>query len=208
MSEPVVPISDAAIPGQPLAPGAGDVRKNLAEGRLVSSATTGTKIKRILWVAVETMLFRHSFHTMNGWRAFLLRLFGATVGRRCIIRRTVRIYYPWNLRMGDLCVIGDSANLYCLGKITLGDRVMVSQEAYLCAGTHDYMDAALPLLTPPITIGPDAWICARAFIAPGITVGEGGIVAACGVAVKDVAPWTIVGGNPAKLIKVRPKPQS
>jgi putative colanic acid biosynthesis acetyltransferase WcaF len=80
---------------------------------------------------------------------------------------------------------------------------MISQEAYLCAGTHDHTDPALPLLTPPVLLGPDSWVCARAFIGPGVTVGAGAVVAACGVVVKDVEPWTIVGGNPAKFIKRR-----
>jgi len=88
----------------------------------------------------------------------LLRCFGAKVGRHCKIRRTVRVYYPWNLEMGDTCIVGDDVRLYDLGKITIGDRVMISQEAYLCAGTHDHTDPALPLLTPPIAVGAEAWI--------------------------------------------------
>jgi len=161
------------------------------------------KLLRVAWAAVEMTLFRGSFHTMSRWRSFLLRCFGAHVGRGCKIRRTVRIYYPWNLTLGELCIIGDDVRLYNLGQITIGDRVMISQEAYLCAGTHDYTDPSLPLLTPPITIGADVWICARAFVGPGLAVGEGAVVAACGVAVKDVPPWTIVGGNPAKFVKQR-----
>jgi putative colanic acid biosynthesis acetyltransferase WcaF len=175
----------------------------VAIGRLVSSASRLTKAKRLLWAAVEGTLFRWSFHTMNRWRAFLLRLSGATVGERCIIRRTVRTYYPWNVTIGKMVIIGDKAELYSLGKITIGDGAMISQEAYLCAGTHDYMDVSLPLLTPPIEIGSQAWVCARAFVGPGVKVGEGAVVAACGVAVKDVEAWMIVGGNPAKVIKQR-----
>jgi len=171
--------------------------------RLISSASTGMKIRRILWAGVEATLFHCSFHTMNRWRCFLLRLFGAKIGKRCVIRRTVRVYYPWLLEMGDMCIVGDKAELYNLGKITLGDRSMVSQEAYLCAGTHDYTQASLPLLRVPVTIGKEAWVCARAFIGPGVTVGEGAVVAACAVAVKNVDPWMIVGGNPAKVIKRR-----
>lgn len=174
-----------------------------AANRLVSSASRSTKIKRLLWAGVEATLFRCSFHTMNRWRCFLLRRFGARIGPRCVIRRTARIYYPWNLSMGTLCIVGDEAELYSLGKITIGDRAMISQQAYLCAGTHDHTDLALPLLTPPITIGADAWICARAFVGPNVTVGPGAIVAACAVAIKDVPPWMIVGGNPAKPLKPR-----
>jgi len=182
---------------------AGSLPGDSAAQRLVSSASTSTKIKRLLWSMVEATLFRYSFHTMSGWRSFLLRMFGAKVGKRCIIRRTVRVYYPWQVEIGDLVVIGDAANIYCLGKITIGDGAMISQEAYLCAGTHDYTDPALPLVTMPITIGKEAWICARAFVGPGVTVGDGAVLAACGVAVKDLPPWTIWGGNPAKLIKAR-----
>jgi putative colanic acid biosynthesis acetyltransferase WcaF len=171
--------------------------------RLISSASRSTKLKRLLWAGVEATLFRCSFHTMNGWRAMLLRMFGARVGKRCIIRRTVRVYYPWNLRMGEMCIIGDRAELYSLGTITIGDRAMVSQEAYLCAGSHDYADVALPLLTPPVEIGAEAWICARAFIGPGVKVGAGAVVAAGAVVVKDVEAWMIVGGNPAKFLKKR-----
>jgi putative colanic acid biosynthesis acetyltransferase WcaF len=161
------------------------------------------KLLRIAWATAEMTLFRCSFHTMNSWRVFLLRCFGAKIGRQCKIRRTVRVYYPWNLEMGDMCIVGDDVRLYDLGKITIGTEAMISQEAYLCAGTHDHTDLALPLLTPPVTVGPQAWVCARAFIGPGVTVGEGAIVAACGVAVKDVPAWAIVGGNPAKFIGKR-----
>jgi putative colanic acid biosynthesis acetyltransferase WcaF len=148
-------------------------------------------------------LFRGSFHTMNGFRAWLLRVFGARIGKRCIIRRTVRVYYPWQLSVGNLCIIGDEAEIYCLGPVTIGDRAMVSQQAYLCAGTHDYTKVDLPLVTMPIDIGPEAWVCARAFVGPGVKVGEGAVVAACAVVVKEVRPWMIVGGNPAKEIKRR-----
>jgi putative colanic acid biosynthesis acetyltransferase WcaF len=184
-------------------PSRSDVPASGAEGRLVSSVPAAAKLKRLAWAAVEATLFRLSFHTMYRWRSFLLRLFGAKIGPRCKIRRTVRTYYPWNLRVGEMCIIGDEVRLYCLGTMTLGPRVMVSQEAYLCAGTHDHTDPTLPLRTPPIQVDADAWICARAFIGPGVTVGQGAIVAACGVAVKNVEPWTIVGGNPAKHIGKR-----
>jgi putative colanic acid biosynthesis acetyltransferase WcaF len=80
---------------------------------------------------------------------------------------------------------------------------MISQQAYLCAGTHDYTKVDLPLITLPIDIGPEAWVCARAFVGPGVKIGEGAVVAACAVVVKDVRPWMIVGGNPAKEIKAR-----
>jgi putative colanic acid biosynthesis acetyltransferase WcaF len=93
--------------------------------------------------------------------------------------------------------------IYNLGPITIGEQVTVSQQAHLCAGTHDHTDPAMPLLKPPITIEDQAWICADAFVGPHVTVGEGAVVGARAVAVKDVPEWTIVGGNPARKIGQR-----
>jgi putative colanic acid biosynthesis acetyltransferase WcaF len=161
--------------------------------------------KRLLWSIVQATVYRHSFHRANGWRAWLLRAFGARVGAACTIRRTSRVYYPWNLSTGDLACLGDDSTVYNLGHIHIGYRALISQEAYLCAGTHDYRTPEMPLVNGPITIEDDAWVCARAFIGPGVTVGRGAIVGAGAVAMRDVPEWTIVGGNPAQFIKHRPR---
>ncbi|HZZ42809.1 MAG TPA: hypothetical protein VFE58_07715 [Tepidisphaeraceae bacterium] len=162
------------------------------------------RIMRVAWVAVDMTLFRYSFHTWNGWRTKVLRTFGAEIAPGCTIRRTARIYYPWNLKLGVISCLGDRCEIYNLGMVTIGDRVSISQEAYVCAGTHDYMDRSMPLVTKPITIKDDAWVCARAFVGPGVTVGTGAIVGAASVAMRDVADWTIVAGNPAVFVKNRP----
>lgn len=174
-----------------------------AASRGISPVTTGEKIKRLVWSVVQATLYRGSFHTWSGWRAMLLRMFGAKIGRKCMIRRTTKIYYPWKFSLGELSSLGDGAEIYNLGPVTIGERVTVSQQAYICAGTHDYTKASMPLLTPPIVIESDAWICAKAFVGPGLTVGQGAVVAAAAVVVKDVPAWAIVGGNPAKFIRER-----
>lgn len=133
----------------------------------------------------------------------MLRLFGATVGKHVNIYSTATVYMPWNLTIGDWSAIGEYAFIYNLGPITIGNRVTISQRAHLCAGTHDYRKPSLPLLKPPIIIHDQAWICADAYVGPGLTVGEGAIVGARAVVVKNVEPWMIVGGNPAKPIKKR-----
>ena len=163
-------------------------------------------VKRLIWSIVQGTLYRWSFHTSHQWRAFLLRIFGASVAEGCTIRRTSRVYYPWMLTMGPLACLGDDVTVYNLGAVTLGERATISQEAYLCAGTHDYTKLSMPLVTLPITLKADSWICARAFIGPGVTVGEGAIVGAAAVAMKDVPDWTIVAGNPAKFVRERPRP--
>jgi len=111
---------------------------------------------------------------------------------------TATIYFPWNLEAGDETAIGERALIYNLGRVTLGARVTVSHGAHVCAGTHDHTKPDFPLLRPPIIVGPEAWICADAFVGPGVTIGEGAIVGARAVAMKDVRPWTIVIGNPAR----------
>ncbi len=173
--------------------------------RAASPVVASWQARRLLWSIVQATAYRYSFHTWSDWRAFLLRRFGARIGRHCTIRRSSRVYYPWLLEMGDFACLGDSAVVYNLAKVNLGERATVSQEAYLCAGTHDYTQLTMPLVAKAITIGPDTWICARAFIGPGVTVGAGAVVGACAVAMKDVPQWSVVAGNPAVVIKKRPR---
>ncbi len=174
-----------------------------AEERNISPVPTSWKIRRLLWSIVQNTLYRYSFHTWSRWRVLLLCLFGAKVDKTCTIRRTSKVYYPWLLEMGALGCLGDDVVVYNLGLVRLGARSTLSQEAYLCAGTHDYTSLSMPLVTAPITIGADVWICARAFIGPGVTVGDGAVVGACAVAMKDVPAWTVVAGNPARAVKKR-----
>ncbi len=178
------------------------------EDRHVSPYSTKEKINRLLWSVVQATVFRFSFHTCNRWRTFLLNLFGATIHNTCIIRRTVRIECPWNLIMERNSCLGDRVIVYCLGTITIGARVSVSQNAHLCAGSHDYTKPELPLTRPPITINSDSWIAADAFIGPNVVVGEGAILGARGVAMKSLDVWTIYAGNPAKPVKSREMPSS
>lgn len=133
----------------------------------------------------------------------MLRMFGATIGRHVHIDPSARIALPWMLSIGDHASVGEQAWLYSLGRIDLGPRSTVSHLAHLCAGTHDHRDPGLPLRRDPITVGADAWICAQAFVGPGVRVGEGAVVGAACVVVRDVPPWTIMAGNPARPIGSR-----
>jgi putative colanic acid biosynthesis acetyltransferase WcaF len=160
---------------------------------------------RVFW-GLASCIFRVTPRVCYGVRANLLRLFGATVGPHVHIHPTARIFLPWNLQIGEYSAIGDRAIIYNLGPITIGDRTTVSQNAHLCAGTHDYRDPAFLLIRAPITLGNDVWVCADAFIGPGVTVCDHAIVAARGVVVRDVEPGISVGGNPARLLKRREEP--
>jgi putative colanic acid biosynthesis acetyltransferase WcaF len=175
-----------------------DVKQN----RQAKKYTSGEMTRRVLWTLAQP-LFRFSPRPCFGWRRFLLRCFGAKIGRSVHIYSSARIFFPWNLEAGDESAVGEDALIYNLGPVTLGPRVTISHRAHLCAGTHDHTKPDFPLLRPPIVIGPEAWICADAFVGPGVTVGEGAIVGARAVAMKDVKARTIVVGNPARESKKR-----
>ena len=162
------------------------------------------KIGRVLWALVQSTAFGLSFHSWYGWRRLLLCAFGARLDAVVRIRRTVRIECPWNLSVGHDSAIGDRVTLYCLGPVRIGARVTISQGAHLCAGTHDFARRAMPLKRPPIEVGDDAWICADAFVGPGVSVGAGAILGARGVAMRSLDPWTIHAGNPAVAMRPRP----
>ena len=162
----------------------------------------GEYVGRILWALVSP-LFRLSPRPFFGWRRFLLRLFGARVGRQVHVYPSARIYLPWNLTLGAEASIGEWVLVYNLGPVRIGAQATVSHRAHLCAGTHDYRDPALSLRRLPIEIGPQAWVCADAFVGPNVRVGEGAIVGAAAVVVRDVPAWQIVAGNPARVIKAR-----
>ena len=174
------------------------------DSRHISPYSTREKVGRMLWAIAQASLFRLSFHTWNGFRAWLLRRFGATIAPGVRLRRTVTVECPWNLSIGESSSVGDGAVLYCLGRVAIGRRVTISQRAHICAGSHDYRRADMPLLRPPITIGDDVWIAADAFVGPGLTVGEGAILGARACAFKSLSPWTIYLGNPCQPVRPRP----
>jgi len=161
-------------------------------------------IRRGLWEILRNPLFKWTPRPMWLWRRGVLRLFGAEIGRDVRIHPSARIAVPWNLRIGDEATIGDQAILYALGPITIGSRATISQNAHLCAGTHDYRRSDMPLLKTPITVGEGAWVCADAFVGPGVIVGAFSIVGARAVVLKSIPDGVIVGGNPARILRNRP----
>jgi putative colanic acid biosynthesis acetyltransferase WcaF len=161
------------------------------------------KVGRVLWGCASLLLFRPSPRICFGWRRALLRLFGATVGANVRVSPSVRIWAPWNLSLGDEAAIGHDADLYSVDRIRIGSHATVSQGAMLCTASHDVTDPHMRLIHAPIEISDQAWVCARAFVSPGILVGTGAVVGACAVVTRSVGPWTVVAGNPAKFLKQR-----
>jgi putative colanic acid biosynthesis acetyltransferase WcaF len=171
--------------------------------QFVSNLSWQNRLLRAVWGWIWLTLFRPSPRIAFGWRRMILRVFGAKIGRGVRVYNSAKVFYPPNLRLDDQVVVGPEVDLYNVAPIHLESNVMISQYAYLCAATHDYTLAHLPLIAKPIDIRQGAWVCASAFVGPGVEIGASAVVAAAAVVVKSVGPYEIVGGNPAKLIKMR-----
>ncbi len=174
-----------------------------AEPVHTSPWTRGQRVKRQLWYIVQATVFRYSLYNAFGWRRFLLRLFGARLAPDVRIRPSARVEIPWNLTIGQNSSVGDFAILYCLGPVTLGRRVTISQYAHLCAGTHETNTRRMLLLRPSITIEDDAWIAADAFVGPGVRIGAGTLVGARSNVFSDLPPMVVAVGSPARAVRAR-----
>lgn len=166
----------------------------------VSPWSLREKVGRLAWEVAWALLCAWTPKPLNSWRIFWLKCFGAKIEGRPFVHQRARIQIPWNLTLRDRSCLGDRANAYSLGEIEIGEGGTVAQEAYLCTGSHDFTHPALQLRVAKITIGPHAFVSARAFILPGVVVGERAIVGACAVVTRDVVPSMIVAGNPAREI--------
>ena len=161
------------------------------------------RLKLLIWEYVWSLFCTWTPKPANKWRLFWLQLFGAKIYGNPFVHQRARIQIPWHLTLQDHACLGDRANAYSLGPIEIHPHATVAQEVYLCTGTHAFNQSAMNLITSPIIIGAHAFIGARAFILPGVTIGEYAIVGAGSIVTKDVAPWTIVSGNPARKMGVR-----
>ena len=168
-----------------------------------SSLSFRNRCGRVVWGIVWAFLFRPSPRVFHAWRRFLLRLFGAQIGRGVRVYPSARIWAPWNLRMRDHSWLGPDVDCYCVAPVEIGANAVVSQYSYLCTASHDYELPTFPLVAAPIILHAGAWIAADAFIGMGVTIGEGAVVGARASFFKDVEPWWVVGGNPARVIKRR-----
>ena len=168
-----------------------------------ASFSKKNRLGRALWSVVDTLFIKPSPRPLHGWRAFWLKLFGAKLGYSCHVYPKAKVWAPWNLVCGNNIGIADEAIIYNPSPITLGDYVTVSQQAYLCGASHDAMDPDFPLIHAPIVLKDRSWVCARATVQMGVTVGEGAVLGLGGVATKNLEPWTIYAGVPAKPVKKR-----
>ena len=165
--------------------------------------TGGNKLARAVWQVVYWLVFRLTPVPLHAWRAVVLRLFGASIGKNVRIYPSAKIWAPWNLAMADESCIGPDVDCYCVDRIELGLRAVVSQRAFLCTAGHDYNQAGMPLVTAPVILQKDVWVTAEVYVGPGVILKEGAVALARAVVVQNVEPWFVVCGNPAKLLKHR-----
>ena len=169
-----------------------------------SAFTFNNKAKRVIWNICYLFLFRPFFlNFFNKWRIGLLKIFGAKVSWSTVIYASVKIWAPWNLKMGEYSCLGPKVDCYNQGFITIGANTTISQKSYLCASSHDITDKFHTLILKPITIEDQVWVAADSFVGPGVKIGQGAVVGARSAVFSIVEPWTVVGGNPAKFIKKR-----
>lgn len=133
----------------------------------------------------------------------MLRAFGAKIGPTCAVYPSAKIWAPWNLTCADTVAIADGVEVYNPARVELGSHAILSQGAYLCGATHDIHSPAFTLVTKEIKVGAYAWVCARAVVLPGVTLGEGSVLGLASVATRDIPAWHVSGGIPAKQIGTR-----
>ncbi len=164
-----------------------------------------SKIARTVWNCVWLLFFRPTprGNLFRPWRVFLLKCFGAKIKWSSNVLPSCRIWQPWRLTMGEYSCLSANVDCYNADDIVIGDQATISQDSFLCTASHDMGSPIMELVTAPIVIENQTWVCARSIILPGITIKEGAVVGAGAVVTKDVAPWTVVGGNPAGPIRKR-----
>lgn len=161
------------------------------------------RIRRALWRLCWSLFAAWTPEPMFAWRRAWLRAFGAKLHRTARVYPSVKVWYPPHLVMERFTCLSHGVDCYCMAPIVLRERALVSQRVFLCAGTHDLDRLGLPLITARIELGPNSWIAAEAFVGPGVTVGEGAVLGARGVTVKNLERWAVYAGNPARAIRAR-----
>jgi putative colanic acid biosynthesis acetyltransferase WcaF len=170
------------------------------------SFSFGNRLMRALWGLTWLLFFMPSPRSFHAWRSFLLRAFGANLGQHVHVYPHVKVWAPWQLTIGNRVGIADGVTLYNMASITIGDYCVISQGAHLCCGSHDIESDNFQLIAKPIKIEKNVWICAEAFIGPGVNVAEGCVLGARAVLVKSLTePWSVWAGNPAVFKKMRKK---
>jgi putative colanic acid biosynthesis acetyltransferase WcaF len=180
------------------------VQKNVDLARYSPGAyRPGSLVRRALWYAVDLVFFSTPLPWPSIVKRNFLRAFGAEIGRGVVIKPRVQVKYPWFLRIGDHCWLGERVWIDNLATVEIGDHCCLSQGALLLTGNHDWSSASFSLVCQSITLENGVWIGARAVVTPGVVCGEHAVLSVGSVATKALDPRTVYTGNPAVAVKQR-----
>ncbi|MCF0199098.1 MAG: putative colanic acid biosynthesis acetyltransferase [Bacteroidaceae bacterium] len=171
-----------------------------------NTLSTRAKLRNAVWCLVNKTLFRWTpsrFGIFRKYRVWLTRLFGSKIDYSCSLMPSCKIEYPWNVTMGALSSLGEDSWVYAMAPISVGEKSCIGKDVYLLTGSHDIESPRFTLVTKHISIGSAVWLSTGVRVLPGVSIGDGCVAGASAVLTKDVEPWTVVGGNPAKFIKKR-----
>jgi len=160
-------------------------------------------LKRGLWYFTNLIFFQSGVFPINGLKVFLLRFFGAKIGDGVVIKPVVNIKYPWKLKIGDHCWVGENVWIDNLAFVTLGNNVCLSQNAMLLTGNHNYKKSNFDLMVGEIVFEEGVWIGAHSIVSPGINCYSHSVLSVNSVATKDLEAYSIYQGNPAQKVKER-----
>lgn len=177
--------------------------QDLSRFRLPIGFRGASSLKVQLWWIVQATLFGCSPQFMYAWRRWLLKIFGAEIGKGVLLRPSVRVTYPWKVKIGDFSWVGDNVELYSLGEIVIGANTVISQKSYVCSASHDYSAIGFDIYSQKVVIEDEAWVATDVYVAPGVTIGKGAVIGARSSVFKDMPAGMVCLGSPAKPIKPR-----
>jgi putative colanic acid biosynthesis acetyltransferase WcaF len=197
-SQPLVAVEPTTLPDRTAPP---PVRNDLFDKSQFDRGRS--RSVEAAWYITKVVFFLSAWPWPASLKSSLLRLFGCDVGRGLVIRPRVNIHFPWKLKIGEHCWIGEGTEILNLASVTLEDHSTLSHGVYIAAAGHDSSSASMAYKNRPIHIGRSAWVTSRAFVGPGVTVGEGALIGAGAVVLRDVEPLSVMVGNPAVAVAIR-----
>jgi putative colanic acid biosynthesis acetyltransferase WcaF len=160
-------------------------------------------VVRMLWMLVSRLFFNTWVPYPSTFKAIILKVFGAKVGKGLVIRTHVRIKQPWRLSIGDHVWIGESVWIDNLVQVAIASNVCLSQGAFLLTGNHDYKSTSFDLITGEIHLESGVWIGAKAIVGPGVRCKSHSVLAAGSTTFKELEAYKIFQGNPAEVKRER-----
>ncbi|WP_348634882.1 WcaF family extracellular polysaccharide biosynthesis acetyltransferase [Winogradskyella sp. SYSU M77433] len=163
----------------------------------------GSKLKCLIWYLFNFVFLKASWNVFSGLKVFILKMFGAQIGKGVVIKPNVNIKYPWKLKIGNYCWIGEEVWIDNLDIVTIEDNVCISQGALLQCGNHNYKSTSFDLIVAPIYLKEGSWVGANSSVAPGVVFESHAVLSMGSVAIGTLEAYSIYQGNPAVKIKNR-----